>query len=80
MLLAPPHSGSGGNFLTSSSLGVLPNLSSSVYYREYSEMATVRHVDFSDSDRPRSLKMAKQQPLQQPPVRSSPQLMSEVAH
>ena len=40
-------------------------------------MVSVRRVDFSDVDRPKSLKMAKHS---QHTVRSSPQLMNEVAH
>lgn len=60
----------------------VPNIEmylSDVMCREYSEMTTVRHVDFSDSDQPKNLKMSKQQ-QQQDPVRASPQLMTEVAH
>ena len=50
-------------------------------FREYSEMATVRHVDFADSHRPKSLKMADDpQTAHSPPVRSSPQLVNGVAH
>ena len=46
-------------------------------YREYSEMVSVRRVDFSEDDRPKNLKMAKKS---EHPLRSSPQLMNEVVH
>ena len=45
--------------------------------REYADMVSVRCVDFSESDRLTSLKKAKDS---EQAVRSSPQLVNEVAH
>ena len=44
-----------------------------ILYREYSQMVSVRRVDFTESDRPKMLKMAKHS---EHPVRSSPQLIN----
>lgn len=46
----------------------------SFFCREYSKMVSVRYVDFSESDRPKSLKIARQTVQS---VRSSPHLVGE---
>ena len=45
--------------------------------REYADMVSVRYVDFSESDHLKSVKMTKDS---KQAVRSSPQLVNEVAH